>query len=101
MGSSSSSVVLFPNRSLARSRTETRSPIELREYGVGAQFLVELGIHHAVLLTNAVKLFVSIPGFRIDIVERRGIPERPHEPIPARSRSANPTPASLSKLGRL
>ena len=57
-------------------RRVTRSPIELRDYGVGAQILADLGVRRAVLLTNSTKLPVSIAGFGVEIVERRGLTPR-------------------------
>ena len=57
-------------------RRVTRSPIELRDYGVGAQILADLGVRRAILLTNSTRLPVSIAGFGVEIVERRGLTPR-------------------------
>ena len=46
---------------------------ELRDYGVGAQVLAELGIHDMILLTNSRNTPVALEGYGLNIVERRGI----------------------------
>ncbi len=49
-------------------------PNELRDYGVGAQILLDLGVHNMVLLTNAKKNIVGLEGFGLTIVGQRPIP---------------------------
>jgi len=44
---------------------------ELREYGVGAQILAELGIHEMVLLTNTHRTLVALDGYSLNISEER------------------------------
>jgi 3,4-dihydroxy 2-butanone 4-phosphate synthase/GTP cyclohydrolase II len=41
-----------------------------RDYGVGAQILVELGLHKIRLLTNNMRKFVGLEGYGLQIVER-------------------------------
>ncbi len=47
---------------------------ELRDYGVGAQILIDLGIKQMVLLTNTKKNLVGVGGFALRIVGQRAIP---------------------------
>lgn len=46
---------------------------ELRDYGVGAQILAELGVHDMVLLTNSHHSLVALEGYGISIVGERAI----------------------------
>ncbi|WP_029548985.1 3,4-dihydroxy-2-butanone-4-phosphate synthase [Rhizorhabdus wittichii] len=46
---------------------------ELRDYGVGAQVLAELGIHDMILLTNSRNTPVALEGYGLNILERRGL----------------------------
>ncbi len=43
---------------------------DLRDYGVGAQMLLDLGIHRMRLLTNNPRKIVGLQGYGIEIVER-------------------------------
>ena len=46
---------------------------ELRDYGVGAQILVELGVHEMVLLTNTHHSLIALDGYGLSIVGERHI----------------------------
>jgi 3,4-dihydroxy 2-butanone 4-phosphate synthase/GTP cyclohydrolase II len=46
---------------------------DLRDYGIGAQILLSLGIHKMRLLTNNPKKLVGLQGYGIDVVERVAI----------------------------
>ncbi|WP_454888474.1 3,4-dihydroxy-2-butanone-4-phosphate synthase [Sphingobium herbicidovorans] len=46
---------------------------ELRDYGVGAQILAELGIHEMILLTNSHRTLVALDGYGLSIVEERAL----------------------------
>jgi 3,4-dihydroxy 2-butanone 4-phosphate synthase/GTP cyclohydrolase II len=43
---------------------------DLRDYGVGAQIMADLGLRHVRLLTNNPRKVIGLEGYGIDIVER-------------------------------
>jgi 3,4-dihydroxy 2-butanone 4-phosphate synthase/GTP cyclohydrolase II len=45
-------------------------PADLRDYGVGAQILVDLGVHELRLLTNNPKKIVGLEGYGLKVTER-------------------------------
>jgi 3,4-dihydroxy 2-butanone 4-phosphate synthase/GTP cyclohydrolase II len=45
----------------------------LRDYGIGAQILTDLGVRDMVLLSNHKRTIVGLDGYGINIVEQRGI----------------------------
>jgi 3,4-dihydroxy 2-butanone 4-phosphate synthase/GTP cyclohydrolase II len=47
---------------------------ELRDYGIGAQILLDLGIKNMVLLTNRRRTVIGLDGYGLNIVEQRPIP---------------------------
>jgi len=49
-------------------------PEELRDYGVGAQILTELGVQDMILLTNSHHVLVALDGYGLSIVGERPIP---------------------------
>ncbi|MCP5520815.1 MAG: bifunctional 3,4-dihydroxy-2-butanone-4-phosphate synthase/GTP cyclohydrolase II [Verrucomicrobiales bacterium] len=55
-------------------------PMDLREYGIGAQILADLGLHRIRLLTNNPKKVVGLDGYGLEIVEQVPIkvPANPH-----------------------
>ena len=46
---------------------------ELRDYGVGAQILAELGVQDMILLTNSHHSLVGLDGYGLSIVGERAI----------------------------
>ena len=55
----------------------SRQEAMLREYGIGAQILADLGVHDMVLLTNTPRTIVALEGYGLNIVGRRGIGATP------------------------
>jgi GTP cyclohydrolase II len=51
------------------SRGESNSDKPLREFGLGAQVLVDLGLHKIRLLTNNPRKIAGLHGFGLDIIE--------------------------------
>jgi len=49
---------------------------DLRDYGMGAQILVDLGIKQMILLSNRKRTIVGLEGYGLSIVEQRGIPQQ-------------------------
>jgi 3,4-dihydroxy 2-butanone 4-phosphate synthase/GTP cyclohydrolase II len=52
-------------------------PADARDYGTGAQILVDLGIHTMRLLTNNPAKRVGLEGYGLEIVERVALPAHP------------------------
>ncbi|MEK7686730.1 MAG: bifunctional 3,4-dihydroxy-2-butanone-4-phosphate synthase/GTP cyclohydrolase II [Verrucomicrobiota bacterium] len=53
-------------------------PMDLREYGLGAQILVDLGLKTIRLLTNNPKKIVGLEGYGLEIVEQVPIKVKPN-----------------------
>lgn len=45
-------------------------PSDLREYGIGAQILEDVGVHKMKLLTNNPKKYIGLTGYGLEITER-------------------------------
>jgi 3,4-dihydroxy 2-butanone 4-phosphate synthase/GTP cyclohydrolase II len=69
--------------------------VDLREYGIGAQILVDLGIKQIRLLTNNPRKIVGLEGYDLKIVER--LPLR----VPATPINEQYLKAKKEKLGHL
>jgi 3,4-dihydroxy 2-butanone 4-phosphate synthase/GTP cyclohydrolase II len=57
-------------------------PPELRDYGVGAQILLDLGVRRMHLLSNTRRTIVGLDGYGLTVVGQRPIP--PIDPSAAR-----------------
>ena len=54
-------------------------PMDLRDYGMGAQILYDLGIRSIRLMTNNPRKVVGLEGHQLEIVEKVPILEQPNE----------------------
>ncbi|WP_370176012.1 3,4-dihydroxy-2-butanone-4-phosphate synthase [Sphingobium abikonense] len=66
----------FLSTSIARYAAKGAAPAdmdELRDYGVGAQLLAELGVHDMILLTNSQHSLVALDGYDLAVVGQRPI----------------------------
>lgn len=70
-------------------------PADLRDYGIGAQILVDLGVHELRLLTNNPRKVAGLEGYGIRIVERVPIE------IERRPENARYLETKKTKLGHL
>ncbi len=57
----------------ARARGENVEQPALRDYGIGAQILLDLGVHEMILLSNTHRTIVGLDGYGLSIVEQRPI----------------------------
>ncbi len=53
--------------------SDGKAPPPLRDYGVGAQILLDLGIKNMILLTNSPKTVVGLEGYGLAILGHRPI----------------------------
>jgi 3,4-dihydroxy 2-butanone 4-phosphate synthase / GTP cyclohydrolase II len=59
-------------------RDQPGKDVVLREYGIGAQVLVDLGVKDIILLTNSRRhLMIALEGYGLNVVEERTIPPLP------------------------
>jgi 3,4-dihydroxy 2-butanone 4-phosphate synthase/GTP cyclohydrolase II len=65
---------MAPNiEKIFKRRDDEDNKLELREYGVGAQILLELDLHKIVLLSNSNKKIIALDGFDLEIVSQEKI----------------------------
>lgn len=68
---------------------------DLREYGIGAQILKDIGVRKVRLLTNNPRKIVGLDGYGLEIVSREGIE------IPANLKNRQYLETKRDKLGHL
>jgi len=54
---------------------QSRDPKTLRDYGIGAQILIDLGLRDLILLSNSQRTIVGLEGYGLSIVEQRPLKE--------------------------
>ena len=65
---------MAPNiEKIFKRRDSKDNKLELREYGVGAQILLEIGLHKIILLSNSNKKIIALEGFNLEIVSQEKI----------------------------
>ena len=65
---------MAPNiQKIFKRRDAEDNKLELREYGVGAQILLELDLHKIILLSNSNKKIIALDGFNLEIVSQEKI----------------------------
>ena len=65
---------MAPNiQKIFKRRNNEDNKLELREYGVGAQILLELGLHKIILLSNSNKKIIALEGFDLEIISQEKI----------------------------
>jgi 3,4-dihydroxy 2-butanone 4-phosphate synthase / GTP cyclohydrolase II len=52
-------------------------PVDTREYGIGAQILIDLGVQRMKLLTNNPAKYYGLEGYGLEITERVPLPPHP------------------------
>ncbi len=70
---------------------------ELRDYGIGAQILLDLGVGNMILLSNRRRTIIGLEGYGLNVVEQRAI-EPTVEPVPTGPIPAGPV--SGGKAGK-
>jgi len=71
-------VCIFPGEQEGLRREVAGTPVAsdtLREYGIGAQILADLGVSEMTLLTNSHRNVIGLEGYGITVVGERPIPE--------------------------
>ncbi|MBW6509226.1 MAG: bifunctional 3,4-dihydroxy-2-butanone-4-phosphate synthase/GTP cyclohydrolase II [Desulfuromonadales bacterium] len=68
---------------------------DLRDYGIGAQILADLGVRKIRLMTNNPKKIIGLEGYGLEVVERVGLE------IPAQGSNINYLKTKREKMGHL
>ena len=59
------------SRVKARHEAAAPKPPELRDYGVGAQILLDLGVKDMILLSNTKRTIVGLEGYGLTVVDQK------------------------------
>ncbi|MFC3051166.1 3,4-dihydroxy-2-butanone-4-phosphate synthase [Kordiimonas pumila] len=54
--------------------SKNKEQSSLRDYGIGAQILRDIGVRHMVLYSNTTSNIIGLDGYGLDVVEQRKIP---------------------------
>ena len=57
-------------KQFSRQKNELKDKFELREYGVGAQILLNIGLKEIILLSNNPKKVIGLSGFGLKIINQ-------------------------------
>ncbi len=82
----SASRTFLSDRIRKSAETKANVPSLLKEYGVGAQILSDLGIREMILLSNTKRSLVGLEGHDLKIIEQRAIQFSRDHPIPVRAK---------------
>jgi 3,4-dihydroxy 2-butanone 4-phosphate synthase / GTP cyclohydrolase II len=82
-------------RDTVEANVELGFPADLRDYGIGAQILADLGLHQIKLLTNNPRKIIGLRAYGLEIVERVPIE------IPPNRRNLHYLRAKRDKLGHI
>ena len=81
------SSTIMSDRIKAQLSSAEQSPPPLRNYGIGAQILLDLGVHEMILLSNTERAIVGLQGYDLKVVERRPIVISGPDEAPAQVRA--------------
>jgi len=82
-------------RDTVEANHELGLPSDLRDYGIGAQILLDLGVRSLRLLTNNPRKIVGLAGYGLEVVERVSIV------VPPRAENRSYLATKRDKLGHL
>ncbi len=69
------------DRLTARERGRPHTNSELRDYGVGAQILIDVGVKEMILLSNTRRTIIGLEGYGLSLVDQQPIPTDADEEI--------------------